>query len=37
MMVIVLVPLPPCATVTLAGEAVSVKFGITIFNVTVVV
>jgi hypothetical protein len=36
-MAIALVPLLPCETVKVFGEAVSVKFGITVFSVSVVV
>jgi len=37
LMVIVLVPLLPWATVKVFGKAVSVKFGITVLSLTVVV
>jgi len=37
LMVIVLVPLLPWTTVKVFGKAVSVKFGITVLSLTVVV
>jgi hypothetical protein len=36
-MVIVLLPLLPWSTIKVSGEAVSVKFGVTVLSLTVVV